>query len=129
MSIAFSLPPLRAPMTDANGLITAPWVQWMRTLYDRVGGPVASSIGEIESDLPEDAGIEELKASLFALADGLDQAPAAQAGVTDDEFLQAPPYEPVPLDIDTETRLAAMAEEIAVLRQQIQDLRQGAFQS
>lgn len=123
---ALSPAPIRSPLVDELGIVTVPWLQWLRTLYERVGGANAASNNDLTSDLPEDAGIEEIKAGVYALGDALGQVPVVSPSIYDDEFRQQPPEVSMLSDIDIESRIAAMAEEIAVLRQQIQDLKQGA---
>ena len=110
MSISMAPAPIRSPLVDARGIVTAPWLQWLRALYERIGGPIAPSNNDISGEMPEDVGIEELKAVVYAMADAACLQPPAQ-------IYQADP--------DIETRLAEMAATIAALQAQINDLRQG----
>ena len=125
--MAQSLPPapIRTPIVDGRGIVTAPWLQWLRGLYERIGGPIAPSNNDISGELPEDAGIEELKAVVYAMADAAGQSPAASEFVADDAFCLQPPAQIYQADPDIETRLAEMAATLAALQAQINDLRQG----
>lgn len=105
--------PIRIPMVDENGVITPPWAHWLKSLYSRVGGAASPSTSELTETMPEDSGIEELKAAMFSFFDGTGQQPSTALSPS--------------LDTDTESRIAALAEEIAVLRTQITDLQQGLY--
>lgn len=105
--------PFRVPMVDDSGIITPPWAHWFAALYARIGGPSAASNNELTEIMPEDAGIEEIKALLFSLSDGLGQASSVVVTPS--------------VDVDTENRIASLAEELAVLRAQINDLQQGLY--
>ena len=104
MSISMAPAPIRSPLVDARGIVTAPWLQWLRALYERIGGPIAPS---------------------NAMADAAGQSPAASEFVADDAFCLQPPAQIYQADPDIETRLAEMAATIAALQAQINDLRQG----
>lgn len=45
--ITLSPPPIRSPVLDAAGMLTAPWVQWFRQLYERIGGANATDINSL----------------------------------------------------------------------------------
>ena len=125
MSISMAPAPIRSPLVDARGIVTAPWLQWLRALYERIGGPIAPSNNDISGELPEDAGIEELKAVVYAMADAAGQAPAVADWAADDALWMPPPAVTIPPDTDLETRVAEMAATLAALQAQINDLRQG----
>lgn len=110
----FPPPPIRTAMVDPNGMIAAPWLQWFRTLYERSGGAIAPTNNDLGEDMPEDAGTEEIRASMFALTD---------------EFLQVPvqnlcntcQFQP------DQERIAALEAQVAALETTINDIRQGAI--
>lgn len=79
-------------------------------LWNRVGGSNAVSIDELQIMAMEDAGIEEAKATLFALADEMAQMPTP-----------APDADEDPQD----GRIEAMAAELAELRAKVESLLQG----
>lgn len=41
---AFSYPPIRSPVTQADGNIAPVWVQWFQYLYTRVGGSTGNTL-------------------------------------------------------------------------------------
>lgn len=99
--------PIRLPVVDDRGMMTNAWASWARSLYMRVGGPLAETNNE--------------------LGDAAGQAPPPAAGQTADDWLTPAAASDPPVDLDIENRIAAMAEEIALLRTQIEDLRQGTI--
>lgn len=104
--------PSRIPMTDpVTGLITREWSRYLAGLYSRVGGAQGESTTDLTTSQFEDAGIEELKAGLYALADMAQAAPMAQAA---DQVQHL------------ETQVSGLREEVAQLRAMINDMRQGA---
>jgi len=117
--------PIRIPVVDSAGMMTQAWKKWATSIYNRVGGPIAATNNELSESLPEDAGIEELKALLFSLADSSGQAAQSAAPIPPDDWMLAPTSYVQSLDTEIETRMAAMAEEIALLRTQINDMQQG----
>ncbi|HRF10955.1 MAG TPA: hypothetical protein PLR37_02295 [Candidatus Accumulibacter phosphatis] len=122
---AMSPAPIRIPVVDSAGMMTQAWKKWATSIYNRVGGPIAATNNELSESLPEDAGIEELKALLFSLADSSGQAAQSAAPIPPDDWMLAPTSSVQSLDTEIETRMAAMAEEIALLRTQINDMQQG----
>ena len=104
--------PNRIPLVDPQtGLITREWSRYLSGVYARVGGAQGESTTDLTTSAFDDAGIEELKAGVYALADTVQSAPM-QAIETQVEYL--------------ETEAASMRAEIAALRQQIADIQQGA---
>jgi polyhydroxyalkanoate synthesis regulator phasin len=104
--------PSRIPLVDPQtGLITREWQRYFTGLYQRAGGAQGESTTDLTISAFEDAGIEEMKAGLYALADTVQSAPM-QAIQNQVEYL--------------ETEAAGMRAEIAALRQQIADIQQGA---
>lgn len=102
---AFAPPPIRTPICDQHGILAAPWLQWFRGLYTRTGGALSESNNSLEYAL-----FQQPSAVDVQIAEQFDQTPAS--------------YEQQAM-IDMETRYYALAEELADLRTQINDLRQG----
>lgn len=87
--------------------------EFTRMLFDlfrRVGGTTAPTNTDLATDLPEDAGIEELKATVFRNADAADQQP---------------PSVVLPADDDANGRLQSLEAMVAYLRTEIEALKQG----
>jgi len=78
MAEALRFMPPRVPFLDNRGYITREWYMFLQGVFNRIGGPTGPSIGDLSEDMPEDAGIEEIKASLFRAADDLGQTPVLQ---------------------------------------------------
>lgn len=125
MSASMAPAPIRSPIVDERGIVTAPWLQWLRALYERIGGPIAPSNNDLSGELPEDSGIEELKALVYALSDAAGQSPVVADWTADDALWMQPPAVTIPPDTEIETRLAEMAATVSALQTQINDLRQG----
>jgi len=111
MSEAIRFVPPRVPFVDTRtGTITREWYLFLQGIFDRVGGATGQGSTDLVQDMPDDAGLEEVKATLFASRDAVDQAPLAQLQQTVDQ-LQA--------------ELAAQRELLAEAMKTIQDLQQG----
>jgi hypothetical protein len=63
------------PIDLKSGQWTREWWLFLQDLWTRSGGATGQSSSEIVADLPEDAGIEEIKADVYSLRDELRQLP------------------------------------------------------
>jgi len=78
MTVLQQFSPPGAPWVDPQtGMLTMSASVWLRDLYLRVGGSVAPSNNDLAVTEYADAGIEETKAELAALANTAMQQPAA----------------------------------------------------
>lgn len=68
--------PLKSPMLDKQGMVTSPWLQFFRLLYNRVGGPIGSDLDAISDSAPTSASPAFVQGLLLALAQTLETAPA-----------------------------------------------------
>ena len=94
-----------------DAVIHPEWLRYLTSgLFDRVGGVAGAGTDDLLAAAFEDAGIEEAKACLYRLAQDIGQSPAAAQ-----EF---PP-------VDVISTLADLREQIAVLRTELEGLRQG----
>jgi len=105
--------PARIPLVDPRtGMVTREWQRYFEGLYSRVGGAHGDGTSDLSEAAFDDAGTEEQEAALYALADASGQAPVIQ-----DSEHQA----------HLETEVSQLREEIALLRQQINDIQQGTL--
>lgn len=105
--------PARIPLVDPQtGLITREWQRYFTGLYARVGGAQGDSTTDLSESAFDDAGTEEMEAALYALADASGQRPA----IPDSEH-----------QAHLETEVSQLREEVAILRQQINDIQQGTM--
>lgn len=105
--------PPRGPFVDpATGTLTRTADLFLRGLYSRVGGATGEGTQDLSASAFDDAGTEEQEAALYALADAGGQHPPV-------ETLSAPGL------VEIAAEFAQMREEIAALRQQINDIKQG----
>lgn len=74
--------PFKEPMTDARGVITQRWAKWFLQMFERVGGNIALSNGDIEDVFQEQ--IEDLQADVEVLQDEVSDL------VIQDELNQGP---------------------------------------
>lgn len=123
MSGLYFMPP-RGAFVDANtGELTRAAVLFLRGLYERVGGATGEGTHELAAAAFEDAGIEEIRAGLYALGDEQRAAPVPPAVMPEDDLLApaagAPATEP-----DTSPEIAALRSELEALRQIVQGLLQ-----
>ncbi|WP_455275171.1 hypothetical protein [Ralstonia thomasii] len=127
-SNTFTLLDIAVPFVDIHtGQLNPVWYRFLMNQFVRGGGAVAPTNNELSIELPEDAGIEELKASLYAVADRLDALPtAASVAAPDQDFppIAQPPLFPDP-DTGPEARIAALEAAVAALSTQIAELQQG----
>lgn len=65
--------PIKTPVLMSNGLMSQAWVNWMITLYQRVGGGLAETNIELESS--QSGSITEINAEILTLQnEAADQA-------------------------------------------------------
>ena len=83
------------------------FVRFFETLIQRVGGPVGTGTDDLALSQFEDAGIEELKAGAYQLADAFGQVPVIQPTSSQDE---------------PSGELSALREELAAMKAQINEL-------
>ena len=113
MSSALKFVPPRVAFTDPRtGFITREWYLFLQGVFDRIGGSTGESMTDLAVAQFEDAGIEELKASLFASVQDSAQAPPAVALM---------PYEDLLL-----MRIDGLQDQIAEMTKTVQDLMQAA---
>ena len=104
--------PARIPIADPKtGMITREWGRYLDGLHERSGGVLGQSTTELAESAFDDAGTEEHAAALYALADGIGQHPIAA--------------DAAPLEQSGQSEICALREEVALLRQQINDIKQG----
>lgn len=127
MSDALKFVPPRVAFVDPRtGMITREWFLFLQGLFLRVGGSLGSSTTDLSLSLFEDAGTSEVDSRLRSMDDAWQQAPAAQAGQTDEQALIAPaPIYLITTDPDLLPDIASLRAEVDTLRQQIQSLLQG----
>lgn len=109
--------PPRVPLgTTDNGrpvFITREWLNYLAVqLFDRVGGTDGPSNNELVVSDDDDAGLEELKASVYRLANDAGQTPPAELQQRV-EFL--------------ETRLAELVSLVSEVSKEINDIKQGTL--
>ena len=108
---SLSKQPARVPLVDpATGLITMPWFRFLEQVYVRAGGADGPTTPELVADLPEDAGVEELKAEFYAFRNEAGSAP--------------PRAESLPAD-DPSGRIESLEAQLAAAIARIESLEQG----
>lgn len=111
MSNALSLFPSRVQFVDPKtGLLTVPALKALAMLLDRVGGPVAPTITELSFSDDEDSGLEEFRAESAKFLEGLSVLPPQ------------PDYQAIE---HLQTQLEEAREQIAEMRKELDDLKQG----
>jgi hypothetical protein len=81
------LPPRVAFVDPKTGMMTRDWYMFFQGLYERVGGATAASIGDLTTDLFEDAGTSEVTALLGTLSDAMQQCPQPEQPVPQNMLL------------------------------------------
>jgi len=116
MSTLIPPPPPTVPLGHVIGskvFIDGAWAQYLTmSLVERVGGYEAPSNTDLATALHDDAGIEELKADLYA-ARG--------------EFQLIPPGAPVAPEALADGLVQALIAELAELRKEIDTLKAGTI--
>lgn len=106
--------PARIPLVDPQtGLITREWQRYFAGMYQRVGGAQGDSTTDLSASAFDDAGTEEQEMALYSLADASGQSPAMPASEQHAHL---------------EAEVSQLREEVALLRQQINDIQQGITQ-
>jgi hypothetical protein len=107
--IGFPLYSLQA-IDPKTGQWNREWWLFLQYLWQRSGGSDGQSSSDLSADMPEDAGIEELKASLASLANEVNQAPPGAFSLS---------------DMDTNALIQELIERVTVLSVQIDAINQG----
>lgn len=103
--------PARIPLVDPRtGMVTREWQRYFEGLYSRVGGAHGDGTSDLSEAAFDDAGTEEQEMALFTLANAVGQAPGVHATEHQEHV---------------EAELAQLRAEVAMLRQQINDIQQG----
>lgn len=143
-----NLQPPRVPIVDPNtGLVTREWYRFFTDSFSRQGGHDAPTNTDLDTSMPEDSGVAELEFIVRSNRDDLSQSPPVpdvftianlDGGggqeptfviVSSDEINQAPPYTQAMFDEIQylQMRDRANSEEIALLKKQIEDIKQGTL--
>lgn len=76
MSEALKFVPPRVAIIDSRtGLISREWYLFFQGVFDRIGGPLGEGNADLSASMFEDAGIEEIKAAVYNLAQVFGQDP------------------------------------------------------
>ena len=107
-----------------TGKISREWYLFLQGLYFRAGGANGQSTEDLAISMPDDAGVEEIKADSYQLRDELTSIPDQPQVVPDQLDLDRPPeqLQEIPWEY---TELSALREEIADLREAVFALQQG----
>lgn len=110
-----------------TGQVSEYWLRWLNDIYARVGGPSSSTNTELSVDMPEDSGLAELTATVFTANDAAGQEPADMVRdfAFEDEIRQQPLTQPTQYEEFLETQVRALAEQVAALSKQVEELKQG----
>lgn len=119
--------PPRVQLTDPRtGMINREWYLFFQGVFNRIGGANGSSSNDLVQDMSDDAGLEETKAALFAVADAFGQD--ALVNVDLSELLSS---QPVLVDQQTldqlQAELAGLRDQVAELAKALQDLQQSVL--
>lgn len=102
--------PARIPITIDGQLASRAFIDFLAAMVFRVGGVVAPTIGELDAQQYADAGIEESKAQLFALADEMAVKPQPNEQPTIEVLIN---------------EVHALREAVANLANKLNDIQQG----
>lgn len=69
MSVTIPPVPYKSPIVSETGFLTPPWEKWFRELFMRIGGVVALSNTELETQL---GGITDVETQVVAHDSSLD---------------------------------------------------------
>jgi hypothetical protein len=124
MSTQAGIPLFNIPPIDPrSGQWNRQWLLFLQALWDRTGGAQGVSVSDLGSDLPEDSGVEEVKAQLFGLRDTVFMLPPVPpAGSNDD---QTPGLPQSSLPDDPSGRIEALEALVQRLVSDIEAIRQG----
>lgn len=113
MADSLQFVPPRVPLTDPRtGLISREWYLFLQGIFIRIGGSQGQSSTDIVQDLADDAGVEEMKATVFANQDAINQLRAEALQATVDQLI---------------TEVQEQRDQITELQKSVQSLQQGQF--
>ena len=107
------IPQIGSPFLDPSGRVTRPWWLFLQGMLQRVGGVTGSSTDDLVMSLPEDAGIEEIKADLYTFRQEQLVGPGLYSSDTPKE--------------DPSARIEALEALVSDLASQIDDLKKGTL--
>jgi hypothetical protein len=84
MASSISIIPNNIPVLDGNNNFTTAWYIFMQNLWLRAGGAVSQSNNDLIIGQLDDAGIEEMKADLYAMRDQISIYAATVQSLLDD---------------------------------------------
>lgn len=111
------------PIDPKTGMWTRPWLLFLADIWDRLGGLQGQSTNDLTADLPEDAGIEELKADVYRDRDISQMMPPYVPQALPDD-LNPPRVDPLQVS-DVDGRVSALEAQLAYLMAEIQSIKQG----
>lgn len=124
MSTQAGIPLFNVPPIDIRtGQWSRPWLFFLQALWERTGGTLGMSVDDLTASLPEDSGIEELRAQFFGLRDTVFMLPPASVVTPGDE--QTPPLPSAALPDDPSGRIEALEALVQRLASDIEAIRQG----
>lgn len=107
------IPQIGSPFLDQTGRVNRVWWLFLQGILTRVGGSSGESTEDIALSLPEDAGIEEVKADLYLFRQEGLVTPTA--------------YQPEQPKEDPSARIESLEALVADLATQIDDLKKGTL--
>ena len=114
--------PARVAFVNTDGTLTPESYRALQVLFNRVGGASAPTITELDAQQYADAGIEETKSQLFAMAAEVGSMPPFMQQMRDEPL--PPVYELVSVDA-LMAEIYELRETVASLQNQIHDLQKG----
>lgn len=84
MAKTVSLLPNNIDVLDSNNNFTPAWYLFIQNLWTRAGGSISQTNNELIAGQLDDAGIEEIKADLYAMRDQISSYAAVVQGLIDD---------------------------------------------
>jgi hypothetical protein len=122
-----NIQPPRVPLVDPDtGIITREWYRFITDSFARQGGYTAPTNTDLDLAMPEDSGVAELEMYVRGLDNEFSQLPP-NTGMAFDEIGQAPLQQAFENVEFLQTQVRDMAEQIAVLMAQIDELKQGTM--
>ena len=124
MSTKAGIPLFNVPPIDPrSGQWNRQWLFFLQALWDRTGGAQGVSVNDLAAELPEDSGVEEIKAQLFGLRDVVLALPPAPSSAPGDD--QTPPLPSFAPPDDPHGRIEALEARVQRLAADIEAIRQG----
>ena len=108
-----------------TGKISRQWYLFLQGIYSRVGGAGGFSTDDLALGLPDDAGVEELKADVYRLRDETRMWPAPQPHAQVDDALLVPPPAQLQEIQHLHTEIAGLQAAVAELTKAVAALQQG----